>query len=366
MSGPRSTAASTRLLLCACALLSGAFDASAQEQAAHTQAHVSTPIERPDEPHIGSIRKLTSGGENAEAYWSPDGSELVFQATRGDLECDQIFRMNADGSELRQVSVGGGRTTCGYIQTDGSLIYSSTHGHGKGCLWEPDRSSGYVWPLYNEMDIWRADADGANARVLFASPGYDAEATICPRDGRILFTSTMNGDLDLYVMDRDGGNVTQLTDTPGYDGGGFFSPDCSKIVWRASRPTGEALDEYRALLAKQLVRPSKLEIFVANADGSEAVQVTHNGKANFAPYMHPDNRRIAFASNQSDPRGRDFDIYVIDVDGSGQERITTNPSFDGFPMWSHDGRYLVFASNRGNARPGETNIFVAEWRDAAP
>jgi TolB protein len=330
----------------------------------HTiSASTATPIERDDEPHLANIRKLTSGGENAEAYWNVEGTELVFQSTRDDLSCDQIFRMNADGSQLHQVSVGGGRTTCGYIQIDGSLIYSSTHGHGPGCMQTPDRSRGYVWPLYPEMDIWRANADGTDARILFASSGYDAEATVCSRDGRILFTSTMNGDLDLYIMDREGGNLQQITDTPGYDGGAFFSPDCSKIVWRASRPTADALAEYRALLAEDLVRPSRLEIFVADSDGGNVVQVTRNGKANFAPYLHADNQRILFASNMADPRGRDFDIYLIRTDGSGQERITFNPSFDGFPMWTHDGKKLAFASNRGTTNRGETNVFVADWRD---
>lgn len=325
--------------------------------------HVPTPVTRDDEPHLANLRQLTDGGENAEAYFSADGQELIFQSTRDDLACDQIFRMKADGRELRQVSVGEGRTTCGYIQTDGSIVYASTHGHGKGCLWTPDRSQGYVWPLYPEMDIWRARADGGDAEVLFQSKGYDAEATICHRDGRIIFTSTMNGDLDLYVMDADGQNVKQLTNTPGYDGGAFFSADCSMIVWRASRPTGEALAQYRALLAKNLVRPSKLEIFVAKADGTEVRQVTDNGKANFAPYLHPDNQRVVFASNMDDPRGRNFDIYMVRVDGTGLERITTNPTFDGFPMFTHDGKRLAFASNRNNARRGETNVFVADWVD---
>lgn len=316
---------------------------------------------REDEPRLSNLRQLTDGGENAEAYWNADGTELIFQSTRGDLKCDQIFRMKADGSELSQVSVGGGRTTCGYIQTDGSIVYASTHGHGEGCLWKPDFSQGYVWPLYPEMDIWTAEADGKNARVLFSSDGYDAEATICHRDGRVIFTSTMNGDLDLYVMNADGTGVKQMTDTPGYDGGAFFSPDCSKIVWRASRPQGEALEQYRALLKKNMVRPSRLEIFVMDASGENVVQVTNNGAANFAPYMHPDNRQILFSSNMDDPKGRDFDIYLVKVDGSGLERITKNPTFDGFPMWTHDGKKLAFASNRANAKPGETNIFVADW-----
>ncbi len=326
-------------------------------------AHVSEPVHRDDEPRLANLRQLTDGGENAEAYWSPDGGELSFQATRAGAECDAIYRMNADGSGERQVSVGGGRTTCAYIRNDGSLLYASTHAHGPGCLETPDRSQGYVWPLHPEMDLWVADADGANARVFYASEGYDAEATVCRRDGRVIFTSTRDGDLELYTLPREGGTPTRLTFSPGYDGGAFFSPDCSKIVWRASRPEGEALGDYRALLARNLVRPGALELFVADADGSNVVQVTDNGAANFAPYLHPDNERIVFSSNLDDPRGRNFDLYLIRVDGTGLERVTHNPSFDGFPMWSPDGKKLAFSSNRGNRRRGETNIFIADWVD---
>jgi Tol biopolymer transport system component len=347
---------------------------SAQPSAGQAHAHghdgpvEKTPVVRPDEKHLKNVTQLTFGGENAEAYFDQTGKELIFQTKRGDASCDAIFRMTWDGKDQRQVSPAGetgGRTTCSYIRPDGKIIYSSTHGHGGGCLDEPDRSKGYVWKIYPEMDIWVADADGKNAKVLFESPGYDAEATICHKDGRIIFTSSKDNDLELYVMDKDGKNIKRLTNTPGYDGGAFFSEDCSKIVWRASRPTGEALADFQKLLGEHLVRPTQLEIFVADIDAknnvTNVVQVTKNGKANFAPYLHPDNKRVLFASNQGDPKGRDFDIYMINVDGTGQEKITTNPSFDGFPMFSPDGKKLVFASNRNGSTMGETNVFIADW-----
>lgn len=329
-----------------------------------------TPIVRADEKHLRNVIQLTAGGENAEAYFDPSGKELILQSKRDGAGCDAIFRMSADGKNVRQVSPAGaaaGRTTCSYIRPDGKILYSSTHGHGPGCLAEPDRSKGYVWKIYPEMDIWVADGDGKNAKVLFQSPGYDAEATVCHKDGRIIFTSSKDDDLDLYVMDAAGKNVTRLTNTPGYDGGAFFSEDCTKIVWRASRPTGTDLEEFRALLKESLVRPSKLEIYVADIDPKNVVthvkQVTNNGKANFAPYLHPDNKRVLFASNKGDPKGRDFDIYMINVDGTGEERVTTNPSFDGFPMFTADGKKLVFASNRNGKVHGETNVFIADWMD---
>jgi Tol biopolymer transport system component len=144
-------------------------------------------------------------------------------------------------------------------------------------------SQGYVWALYDSYDIFSAKDDGSGLQRLTNVKGYDAEGTVCPRDGSILFTSTRDGDLELYRMDKDGQNVKRLTQTPGYDGGAFFNADCSKIVWRASRPRpGKELSDYKALLARGLVRPSKLEIWIANADGNEAMQLTHLDAASFA------------------------------------------------------------------------------------
>lgn len=334
----------------------------------HSAPVADRDVQRADEPHLQNVRQLTFAGENAEAYFDQTGKELIFQTKRDGAQCDAIFRMGSDGSNPRQVSPAGaaaGRTTCSFITPDNHIVYASTHGHGAGCLDEPDHSQGYVWKVYPEFDIYRAGPAGEDPKVLFQSEGYDAEATVCHSTGRIVFTSDKSGDLELYSMNADGSDVRQLTNTPGYDGGAFFSEDCSKMVWRASRPQGEKLTEYQALLKQHLVRPSSLEIFVAdvqkNGELTNVVQVTNNGKANFAPYMHPDNKRVLYVSNKLDPKGRDFDIFLVNIDGSGEERITTNPSFDGFPMFTPDGKQLVFASNRANATFGDTNVFIADW-----
>jgi len=316
------------------------------------------------EVHFGVVRQLTFGGENAEAYWSPDGSELILQSTRDPYGCDQIFRLAVEGAaEPILVSTGKGRTTCSYFAADGQrVLYSSTHLESPACPPVPDHSQGYVWPLYDSMDIFSAKTNGSDLRRLTDSGSYDAEATVCSRDGSIIFTSTRDGDLDLYSMDADGGNVQRLTETPGYDGGAFFSADCTKIVWRASRPAaGEELEDYQRLLSQNLVRPSKLEIFVANADGNDVRQVTELGAASFAPFLFPSGDRILFSTNHGDPAGREFDIWAINVDGSDLEQITYSPGFDGFPMFSPDGSRLAFASNRNQQKPGETNVFVADW-----
>jgi Tol biopolymer transport system component len=326
-----------------------------------------TPAARvdPREHHFGDLLMLTHGGQNAEAYWSPDSRQLIFQSTRPPFDCDQIFRMQADGSgEPALVSTGKGRTTCAYFMPDGQrVLYSSTHAAGDACPPAADRSHGYVWAVYPTYDIWTARPDGSDLRRLTDNHAYDAETTVCPRDGSLVFTSDRDGDLDLYRMDADGSRVQRLTSTPGYDGGAYFSPDCKKIVWRASRPQGAELEDYRRLLAQGLVRPGKLEIWVANTDGSDARQLTYLDAASFAPSFFPSGQRVIFSSNYGDPAGREFELWAVDLDGSGLERITYSPGFDGFPMFSPDGTRLAFSSNRGQSRPHETNVFVTHWTE---
>ena len=314
------------------------------------------------ESHLTNLRQLTFSGQNAEAYFSYDATELIFQSTRDTLECDAIFRMNADGSDVRMVSSGKGATTCSFISPDGqSIIYASTHLDGDECPPKPDHSRGYVWALYNSYEIFKADPDGSNIINLTNSPEYDAEGVFSPNGDKIIFTSLRTGDLELFMMDPDGGNVEQITDEPGYDGGAFFSFDGEWICWRASRPTGKELEDYQALLKDGLIRPANLEIFIMNLKERQPIQLTDNGAANFAPYFHPDGRHVIFASNMDAPKGRNFDLYLLDIETRKIERVTYNPTFDSFPMFSHDGKKLVFASNRNNREPYETNIFIADW-----
>lgn len=315
------------------------------------------------ESRLGNITQITFGGQNAEAYFSRDGRRLTFQSTRDSLRCDQQFVMNIDGSNVRRISTGQGRTTCGYFYDDDRrVLWASTHDASPECPAAPDFSQGYVWPL-DDYDIYTSRADGSDVRRLTNSRGYDAEATLSPDGTTIVFTSTRDGDLEIYTMNVDGSNVRRLTTDAGYDGGPFFSHDGRMIVYRAFHPApGAALDEYRGLLARNMVRPSTMELWVMNADGSNKRKITSLGGANFAPYFTPDNQHVIFSSNHANPRGRNFDLYLVRLDGTGLEQITTYGDFDGFPVFSPDGRKLVWASNRNGQVRGETNIFIAEWR----
>ena len=319
----------------------------------------------PGEKHLTNIKQLTFGGENAEAYFSFDGKKLSFQSKRDGRGCDQIYSMNIDGSNVKMVSNGEGRTTCSYFFKGGKkILYASTFHGAKECPPNPDFSKGYVWAIYPTYDIYQANADGSDIKPLTTTPGYDAEATISPDGKKIIFTSMRDGDLDLYVMDTNGKNVKRLTNELGYDGGAFFSPDNKQIVYRSFHPKTDAeIARYKDRLAHDLIEPTVFEVWVMNVDGTNKRQVTKLNAASFAPFFTPDGKKIIFCTNYfaTDARKRNFDLALINVDGSGIERVTYNESFDGFPMFSPDGKKLVFASNRNAKVQGDTNVFIADW-----
>ncbi|MCU1326054.1 MAG: domain protein beta Propeller [Bryobacterales bacterium] len=313
---------------------------------------------------LTNIAQLTSGGENAEAYWSPDGKRLVFQSTRGQSKCDQIYIMNADGSNQHMVSTGQGRTTCGYFLPDGKhIIYGSTHAAAPGCPPDADRSKGYVWAVYPGYDLFIANDDGTNPKRMTTTNGYDAEATVNFKTKKIIYTSLESGDLDLWTMNLDGSKKTQITKTYGYDGGAVFSRDGKKIVYRAGHPTTpETKQKYADLIKENLTSPMKMELFVADADGRNSKQITNFGCASFAPTFTPDGKQILFSSNKHNCDGRKFELYLINIDGSGLQQVTNYDGFTSFPEFSPDGKKLVFVTDWKAAARYEFNIFTADWK----
>jgi TolB protein len=377
----KSSARSNSLAL----MLALSLGAACSSQAPHAEGVVppkafeikaGKPVEpMANERHLKNVRQLTFDGENAEAYWSHDGTKLVFQRRDASMPADQIYVLDLATGDLRRLSSGKGRTTCSYfLQGDREIVFASTHLAGDEPPVVKMTGRGYQWAVHREYDLFVADASGTKVRQLTDTPGYDAEATVCPVSGAIVFTSVRDGDLELYTMEADGSHVKRITNRPGYDGGAFFSHDGTKLVFRSAFPKDDAeAKEDATLLGQQVVRPSHMEITTCKRDGSGFRQLTKNGAANFAPYWLPDDKRIIFASNaagveQAAKTGdrsaaRLFCLYLIAEDGSGLEQVTYGGEFESFPMFSPDGKHLVFASNRYGKAKGDTNLFLAEWID---
>lgn len=325
----------------------------------------------PQEKHLKNITQLTFGGDNAEAYWSFDGTQLVFQSNNKDwgLACDQIFVTSSskplDSTEQPQlISTGLGRTTCSYfLPGDSTIVYSSTHLVSDQCPIPPkkeDYGNKYIWPISEGYDIFVADTKGNQLKQLTFEKGYDAEPTVSPKGDKIVFTSTRTGDLELFTMNIDGTDVKQVTHELGYDGGAFFSPDGTKLIFRSSRPkTDDEIKEYKDLLSQGLVQPTNMELYVCNVDGSGLTKITGLGSANWAPFFHPSGKKVIFSSNHKSKHS--FNLFMINVDGTGLEQITYDTIFDAFPMFSPDGKKIVFSSNRNNNGTHDTNLFVADW-----
>ncbi|HMP93610.1 MAG TPA: hypothetical protein PKD90_12095, partial [Phnomibacter sp.] len=350
----------------------GLFLAGFRHKATHLEIMGTDSLLYPGETHFRNLRQLTFGGDNAEAYFSFDNQWLIFQKTNPaeGILCDQMFIGKIPGPgekfEPRMVSTGKGRTTCGAFTKDGKhVIYASTHLGSSDCPPVPDRAqygNKYIWPLYDSYDIFMADLNGNIVKRLTKAKGYDAEATLSPDGRKMVYTSTKSGDLELWVMDLKTGREKMVTNALGYDGGAWFSPDGKQLIWRASRPqTADEVTEYKSLLAQNLVAPTNMEVWVANADGTNARQITKLGQANWAPAFMPDGKRILFASNHEYRRGFPFNMYTLNADGTGLTKISRDQGFDAFPMFSYDGRKLVFCSNRNNGGTRDTNIFIADW-----
>jgi len=319
--------------------------------------------------HLKNLRRLTYGGEDAEAYFSPDGKSLVLQSNREGHEFDQIYTMNSDGTQLVRRSPGPGKTTCAFFSPDGErIVYATTHLEPDAEPETYDPTKGEMWVLDAAYDVVSCKRDGTDLVRLTDAPGYDAECAASRTTGQIVFCSMRTGDPELFVMNADGSGEKQLTSAKGYDGGPFFSVDGTKIIWRTYCPsTPEQEKEYDDFISRGAVGRWPMDIWIMNADGSDKQRITTRGEKErrtcWAPYLHPDMKTIVFVSTTMPPGGGrpNFDLHTIDVDGRNLERITHSPAFDGFPMFSDDGKRIAFVSSRGAASRGEVSVYVADW-----
>ncbi len=323
-----------------------------------------------EERFLSRVRRLTFEGARAgEGYFSPDGRRMVFQSERQEGNpFYQIYVMDLTSGEVRRVSPGYGKTTCAFIRPgSGDILFASTHHHPHSVeLQERElelRASGqerrYAWDYDPEMELYVEDADRGALERLTTARGYDAEASYSPDGATIVFSSTRHAYADelseeerellavdpsyfgeIYVMPAEGGEPRRLTEVPGYDGGPFFFPGGSRIVWRRFDEDGLIADVWS-------MRP----------DGTDQRQLTDFGSMSWAPYVHPSEEYIFFASNKHG--FSNFEIFIVDVEGERQPvRVTSTDGFDGLPVPTPDGGSLAWTSTRASEKG---QIYIGRW-----
>lgn len=304
--------------------------------------------------YLSNITQVTTeemGFVNAgEAYFSPNGKTIIFQATPIGKTDYQIYTLDLKRRKPRMVSTGNGACTCAYFRPDGKKItFASTHlGPNHGEVKNDEASENYKWFFNEHMDIFEANLDGSNLRRLTDAPGYDAEGTYS-RDGkRIVFTSQRDGDLEIYVMDADGANQQRLTHGAGYDGGPFFSPDRKTILYRGDRRGDDKMN---------------LQIRTIHPDGTNDHAITDNPIFNWCPFWHPSGTCFVFTQVDHEAWSRggrpNYDLFMMTGKGEDFTRITVDPAFDGLPVFSPDGKRLMWTSKRGGLT--EPQIFIADF-----
>jgi Tol biopolymer transport system component/Zn-dependent M28 family amino/carboxypeptidase len=323
---------------------------------------------------ITNARQLTFEGLRAgEGYFSADGSQMIFQSERqADNPFYQMYLMDMASGDVRRVSPGYGKTTCGWIRPDKKrVIFASTQDDPEARKKMADeiafRKSGqtrrYAWDYDPSYDIQEYDLATGTYTNLTHTTGYDAEGAYSPDGKRIVFSSNRavygralsekekaqleldpSYFLDVYVMNADGSNVRQLTNTPGYDGGTFWSPDGSRIIWRRFSEDG-----------------ARAEVFTMKTDGTDQRKITNLGAMSWAPIFHPSGDYIIFSTNVLG--FANFELYLVDAAGKREPvRVTEREGFDGLPMFHPDGRHIAWTSNGTGNKTSQ--IFLGEWNDA--
>lgn len=297
-----------------------------------------------------NVRQLTSvelGLTRAgEAYFSPDGRLICFQAYPAGADQYQIYIMNVDGSGLRMISTGKGATTCAFYHPDGQrVIFASNHLDPRPVGPPATQATGgkrsYSWSFFPGMDIFEYTLATGQLRQLTDSPGYDAECSYSPDGRHIVFTSTRAGDQDIWICDADGRNPRRVVKEKGYDGGPFYSPDGKRIVYRSDRLGDETM-----------------QIFVNNTAGTAERALTDHKTLHWCPYWHPSGKWLIYTRGDHGGGPPKYDLYLISDDGEQALQVTDDPAFDGLPAFSADGQRLMWTSKRGGL--SSPQIFIAD------
>ena len=281
--------------------------------------------------------KISKDFEGAEAYFSPDGKTMIFDAKTEEDSTFLVYTMNIDGTNLKRIN-DRGEDACTFFHPNGKeLIWTSTRDNLD--MHKGNYSDATDYP--QGAELYLSDLDGNNIKRLTNNKYYDAEVSITSDGKKILFGRQIDGKMDLWVMDIDGKNERQVTFTEEWqEGGAFFMPDNETILYRAWK------------IADQGKRGMPMTIFTIKDDGTDFKQITHDPGTNWAPYPAPDGKHFVFVRILPP---HNFEIFLMNMETGEQTRLTYNDAFDGFPAISPDGKTLSFSSGR-DAKPGERKL----------
>jgi len=321
---------------------------------------------------LGKPIQLTFGNrfvKAGESYISPDGKQVIFQAVAIPDEGEEpdthyamyLGELVHEGGDwrldaIRQLTPEGSANTCGWFhpQDSGKVIFAST-------VTEPlggdtpgyQRGTGrYKWAYPPRMRIVEARIDGDFPPSLSLLEGdessYQAECSISPDGRHLLFTSHESGDGDIYIRDLQTGARHLVVGAPGYDGGPFFSPDGKRITYRSDRNNDNLLQIF--------VGELKFDEGGTIVGLEEEIQLTNNNHVNWAPFWHPDDTRLVYATSEA---GHDnYEVFEVEAKrgagvghparyGTGKRRITNTPGFDGLPAFDPTGNLMIWTSQQG-------------------
>jgi len=212
--------------------------------------------------------------------------------------------------------------------TEGKSAIKSTNAKGGYLAWSPDGKQFAFYAKYDDKKTWSIHTMNINGthrqRLTHAKNKWDNSPTWSPDGTKIAFSreykdSEKNWQQEIWIMNSDGSELTQIKSLKG--GGPYFTPD-GRIVYHSE------------------FKDKKSEISIADIDGNNIVQLTHNVAEEWHPEVSPDGKQIAFMSD----RDGNFEIYVMHIDGSNQKRLTNNDVDDWYPSWSPDGSKIIFSS----------------------
>ncbi len=244
--------------------------------------------------------------------FSPDGKSVAFYRNFGITERD-LFVAPVNGGAVKRITNEKTRINgLTWTADGGELVYAATRG--------------------TKRQLFRVAVAGGTPERLPLTGENPAYPTISRLTNKLAWTESLS-DSNIYVFEgagfagRDGlgkfGLPKNLIAYPREDHSPEFSPDGQKIVFASGRAGGE-------------------DLWLCDADGGNAAQLTTQGGPTGTPHWSPDGKWLVFDSHT---RGN-ADIYVMPAGGGPWRGLTTEPSSDTQAVWSPDGRWIYFKSNR--------------------